>query len=363
MPKRSVITVTQLFGMLFISRMIVNITYNPLMAGKGEMWDHVLSALISFLLTFLIAAPVYFLHRRRPEMDLIDVAGYHMGRWMIIVAVIYALYYLTICCYTLSLFDAFISNVMSPRVSLWVLSLAFVVTACYGACKGIEALARASGLILIAICAAVVFLVVALIPQIDPLNYPPLLFDGPEQTLNGVLLMISHTSCVPAMALLLPMAKKGNVTRGIVTWNFTIYLTIAVLITMIVGALGDYLKTQIFPIYAATSIAQIGAFKRLDALYSGIWATGLFVKLALFLFLFSMCVERVFGQKYGRIAVLGGGLTVAVISVFIAESRRLSYMIYDKRFLLVFTLLVAVAIPLWILITDKVKTKKEAKTT
>ena len=51
MSKNSVITVPQLFGMLFISRMIVNITYNPYMASTGDVIDHLLSAGIAYLLT------------------------------------------------------------------------------------------------------------------------------------------------------------------------------------------------------------------------------------------------------------------------------------------------------------------------
>ena len=40
-----------------------------------------------------------------------------------------------------------------------------------------------------------------------------------------------------------------------------------ILILVIVGALGDFIRTQIYPIYAAASVAELGIFKRVDALF------------------------------------------------------------------------------------------------
>lgn len=44
MTKKPLISVSQLFCMLFISRMVVNLTYNPLLSGGDSMWDHIVSA-------------------------------------------------------------------------------------------------------------------------------------------------------------------------------------------------------------------------------------------------------------------------------------------------------------------------------
>ena len=72
MRRNAVITVPQLFGMLFISRMVVNITYNPYMSSNGDLTDHLLSAVISYFLTFLLLIPVYLLYRKRKDMTVAD---------------------------------------------------------------------------------------------------------------------------------------------------------------------------------------------------------------------------------------------------------------------------------------------------
>lgn len=360
MTNTKVITIPQLFCMLFISRMVVNITYNPLMSQSNTMWDHVVSAAVTFLLTFLLFLPLYFLHKRRPELNIVDYAYFRMGRLACVIAVVYLLYFLIVSCYTLSLFDLFVGNVMSPQTSLFALSLAVLVTACYGAFKGLEALSRTSGIILIGVLASIVFLVCALIPQTDPSNYTPLFYDGMEKTVNGVLLMISRTSGIAVLAMLLPFAR-GNVKKGFIVWNTAVFAVIVIMITLIVGALGEYLETQIFPIYAATSIAEIGMLKRLDALYLGVWTTGLFVKLALLLYLMSLCVQRVLGRKAGRISILVCAGIVLILSLLTTESRAFAYVVYDMRLLLYGTLVVSVLIPLIFLIVDLVKGKGEPR--
>lgn len=356
MTKKSIITVSQLFCILFVSRLIIHLTYNPTMAFSDSMWDHLVSAFLSFLITFILYVPIYKLYKVRPDMNVADNCYYLLGKLGFILVSIYAIYYLFICVHTLSLFNIFVANVMSPKVSLFVLSFAVTLVSCYGAYKGLEGLVRSAGIILFLICISIIFLVIALVPSISTLNYIPLMYNGPEQAINGTLLMLSKSSSLAAMAMLLPLVK-GNVKKGMIFLNIAIYLSISLFILLIVGALGDYLKIHIFPVYAATSMAQLGMFKRLNALYIGIWTTGLFIKISLFIFLFSMMIKRIFGDKSGRRAILIAGFIVSILSIVVAVSRELSYMVYNIYWVLGFTLLVGFIIPLFLLIIDYIKTK------
>ena len=54
MEKRPSISVGQVFSMLFISRMVVSMTYGTLLIGDSEIWDHIVSAPVAFLITFLL---------------------------------------------------------------------------------------------------------------------------------------------------------------------------------------------------------------------------------------------------------------------------------------------------------------------
>ena len=82
----------------------------------------------------------------------------------------YGLYFLFICGYNLSFYSAFVSSVMAPKFSLLLLASAVLLTACYGAFRGVEALARASGIIIVIVVACLVFFITALLFKLDPLN-------------------------------------------------------------------------------------------------------------------------------------------------------------------------------------------------
>ena len=72
MTKTNKITAGQLFCMLFISRMVVNVTYSPYMAASGEMLDQVVSACLSIVFMTLIAIPVIMAVLSRPKFAEIE---------------------------------------------------------------------------------------------------------------------------------------------------------------------------------------------------------------------------------------------------------------------------------------------------
>lgn len=355
--KKVTISVAQLFVTLFISRTIVNITYSLYITETSEMWDNLISAVISFFLTLLMVIPVYLLYRRSPSHSILDQGYNAWGRLGAVIAVIYALYYIWVLCYTLSLFDLFVTDLMNPKISSAVLSFGVIAASIYGAYKGIEALGRTSGLVLIAILAAFIFLVCALTVQVDPLNYKPFFYEGAGGTINGVLLMLARNSCIPVLAVLLPFAK-GNVKKGIGWWCVGVYGTTILVILLVVGVLGDYLVTQPFPVYTATSVAQIGIFQRMDAVFLGVWTAGIFIKCALFLYLVSLCVKKIWGEKASRISILVTGAVVLLMTYGITASNLVMGVLFNNNILLAFTMLTAVVLPLLVLLFNRKRGKR-----
>lgn len=354
--KKVTISAAQLFVLLFISRTIVNITYSLYIADTSQMWDNLVSTVISFFLTLLMVVPVYLLYRRDKPHSILDQGYMALKKCGAVIAIIYALYFIWVLCYTLSLFDLFVTDLMNPKISAAVLSFGVIAASVYGAYKGIEALGRTSGLILIAILAAFVFLVCALTPQIDPLNYKPLFYDGISGTAGGVWLMLARNSCIPALAILLPFAK-GNVKKGIGWWCTAVYGSTALVIFLVVGVLGDYLPTQPFPVYSATSVAQIGIFQRMDAVFLGVWTAGIFIKCALFLYLVSLCAKKIWGEKAARISILVTGAAVLLMTYGITASNAVMGVLFNNNILLAFTLLTAVVVPFIVLVAGRKRRK------
>lgn len=355
MAKRLVISVPQMFSLLFISRLVVEITYSGVMADGNSLWDHILSAGISFIVVFLLIIPVYFLFSMDKSMDIIDNSYLLLGKFGYLVSAIYAVYFLFICVQTLSLFKIFLVNVINPSIPIFLLLITMSLAACYGAYKGVEGLVRTAGVILVFIVSSLVFIGISLFTDIDIVNLKPFLYNGTESMLGGIMFMISRSSCIPAMAILFPMAK-GDAKKGIIVWNTSIYALIAIVIVLMVGAMGDFIQTQLFPVYTAASIARIGSLEHLDALYLGIWTMGIFIKMSLFLMLSGECMKKIVGEKVGKISVIIFGLLIAISGYSINKNNIVSG-IFSTNFLLWSMIITGVILPIICIVLRVIKLK------
>ncbi len=357
MEKRPAISVGQLFSMLFISRMVVSMTYGTLLTGDSDIWDHLISAPICFLATFFLVFPVYKLFSMDKKMNLIDNLCESLGRFGWILIILYIAYYLIISFHTLAVFNNFILGAVNPPISLPLLSMLLLSSACYGAYKGLEALARTSNFILMATVFSVLFLGISLFSSIESINFRPLLYNGTESMTQGVIYMLSQSSCIPALAILLPMAK-GNHKSGIFIWNTSVYTVLTLIIILLIGTMGDFAGTQLFPVYTAAGIGKFGSFRHLDSLYLGIWISGIFLKLSLFLLLAGEGVKKIWGEKARKISIVIFSALMAVFPFF-SENLNILHETFITEFLFVFLLIISVAIPIMLIVLRKSRTKKE----
>ncbi len=350
------VSVPQLFIMLFISRMVINVTYSSYNADTSNLRFGVASAFLAIAGTLVMSVPVFFMYKTSNKRTVTDNSYLLFKKWGAIVAVIYGLYFLWVLINTLSQFNIMVTNVVNPTSSSLVLSLAVVVASMYGAYKGIEALGRASTIIFFFIAIALIILMFALLPSVDLLNLEPITTKHTRNIFEIALNMLSKNSCIPALAILLPFAK-GNIKKGVIWWVIAVYLSTALLILIITTVLGDYLETQIFPVYSITALASLGVTKRLDGIFLGVWTAGLFVKTSLFMYLLSACVKRIFGEKTSKWSILICGVLVLGASVLISSTDGLFQILFSNNIMLILTLLTGVAIPLILGIINKSKIK------
>lgn len=353
MNNRGMITAGQLFVLLFISRVIVTVTYSPQLSSGDDMWSHLISALISFPLTLLMLVPVLLLRRQNASMSVLEFSEDVFKRFSVIIILFYAIYFLLVCGYGIALYNKFISLGVNGETPVFAISAAVAVASCYGAFKGIEAMARASGIILVGLFATVLLMLCGLLPSTDTENYRSVLSVSGESVYSGTVLMLSRMSCIPALAVLYPIVK-GNISRGSVLWSSFVFITIMLFIILVTGSLGDYLKYSIFPVYQAAKTVNIGFLQRLDALFIGLWTAGLFCRLSLFMYLFALCVGKIFGKKASRIAIVLGSAAVIIFGAVTADMGFRSF-IFSKDVWLWLTITAAVIIPLVLLIIYKIK--------
>lgn len=347
------VSICQLFIMLYISRMVVNATYSSFGSNTNHLYYGFVAALLALPATALMVLPVYGAFVTSNGRTITDNGYDVFKKYGAVIAVVYGLYFLWVLINTLSRFNIMVTKVLNPSASVFVLSVAVVAASMYGAYKGIEALGRASTIIFVFIAIALIILFCTLLPKADTLNFIPVSADNTGEIIDIILNMLAINSCIPAMAILLPFAK-GDCKKGIGIWIAGVYISTAVITAIIIAVMGDYLKTQIFPVYAVTAIASLGVAERLDGLFLGVWTAGMFVKVSLFIYLLSACVKRVFGEVISRWSVLICGVVVFVSSTVISMTDGMFDLLNNNSIMLVFTMLTAVVIPIILIVANKI---------
>ncbi len=360
MEKRPCITAAQMFSMLFISRMVVSVMYGALLVDNSELWDHIVSVGICFVLTWGMLVPIYYLFSMNKKMNVLDEAFELFGKIAYVISALYGIYFLSVSFHTVVMFGEFISNAVNPPIFVPLLSVLLLMSACYGAYKGLEALARASGIILIAMILAIIFVGISLSHGIESVNYKPIMYSGAGSVISGVKFMISQSTCLPALAILLP-SSKGNRKLGAVLWNTGVYVVFGAIIFLIVGTMGDFVKVQLFPVYSAAGIGKFGSFKHLDFVYLGVWICAMFLKQSLFIFLASQCVKKIWGEGVRKKSILFFGLLLSISAFFVDKLQILKQM-FITDFLFVFLIVIVLIIPTILAISKKIKNSKECVT-
>lgn len=344
--RNKVVTVPQIFTLLFITRFIMCIAYINI---GVDMWTMAVSSLISYVFTFILVIPLYFFNKKYPSYTIGECSNILLGKFGIIITVIFGLQFLLSGCRTMYDFDIFVQKTQHTNISPHIILICLILASCYGALKGIEGLCRSSGFIIIALVIGIIFIVTALFPKIDGYNFTPIFINDFNGILDGVIFFISQTICVPILLYLLPMAK-GNKVKGFVIWNSLIYGLLFILFIIINGALGNYLDTSEFPVYTATVVAEIGILQRLEAFYIGLWAAGLFLRLSLIIYLITLCLKDIFKIERYKYTIWFVGVMLLCFSHLLNKSDTLSKYIYNPAINFCTVIFTSIIIPVILLI-------------
>jgi len=359
MDKRNSISTGQLFCLFFVAHSTAILTGTQLQ-GAGDPQALLLAAPFSLVLSAICLLPLLRLCSRHEGMSVLDCARFRFSNaGGAVFCTLYGAYFLYTPSLAVARYNIYVSATMLPQAQFFLLAFAIAATACYGAFLGLEALARASGFIFVAIAAALIFLFCALIPRLDLLNFTPpdhAAWNGAAQ--NG-LSVFSGMAELALPAVFLPFTK-GKMQGKFALWLVGEAVTVALIGFFVTGVLGPYAATQPFPFYVASTYAEAGSLQRLDALYAAVWTSGLFVRTAAFLIAFSLCISGLWGEKAGKLSLfLGSGVIFAAGTMLSGYPQLLSTLSGSASIVTgaaFFTVL-----PLVILIADEIGSRTERR--
>ena len=346
------ISALQLYLMLFLSRVIVSITINVQTVGGSNLIESIFSSLGLFLYLTVFSLPLFVLHKSHPEASLLQIAENNFGRGVSVpMSAIYALYFIVMNIFSLSLFLTLLVNTTDPVASRFAI-------------RGIETISRASVCIFTLFMLGMGMIFLAVSPNVTPHYLMPLFYDGIGQTVQGLLVFIARCSSLAEFAVLMPFltntdTKSGKSHRvlGFVVWNGGITVFLGVLLFFIVSCLGEYAALQVFPAYTLASIAEIAGIQRLDALFIGISMMALIVRIACGLFCIAVCMTPIPTRPRAWLTALIAALT-AVLSLWLTDSAARVGAVFRTAYLLPFSVLTGAMLPSLLWFFDCIKKKR-----
>lgn len=351
----------QFIAILFASRLAVSLTALPTLHQTSHATDFCFPPPYRSRAAAAVSAHLV-VRETDPWGQHGGLAGILFGRGGRVVAGLYALVSLYVQVVALMRFDHFVGSALSPDMSRVALCGAVVAAAFLAALHGLQAIGRAAVLIVAGVVAGIVFVFLALLPQMDPLCFAPPLYDGFSPVIAGALEELPRTLEVVSIGLLLPYVK-GNMTRHYITWTVLVAAGVILIQATSAGVLGDYGELVLFPYYTAVTTAQIGVLQRVDILAASLWLAALFVKMAFFAMQFLSCLQRIGGQRFKLLYAVGGGLLVLISGLLLGNSPLLEERAVIWGISVALTGLMAVILPLGLLAAGAMRNKrlKEAR--
>ena len=339
------ISSSQFFIMMFVSRVVVTIALNARYLGGENMLEAIVSCGLAMVLGIVIALPIWGLHRAYPTQSVGDAAQLALGKAGKIVPLCTILYFILINGSALGLFHIFLLDTVNPEFSSLLTIAAVLAVAVYGAYRGIETVARCAVCVfaVLLVSTGLTFFLVA--RRFNAENLEPLFLGGWNQTIEGTALFLSRTSAFADMAVLLPMVN-GRKKTGFFCWAGGTFLFIGGLLLLLAGCLGPYAATQNFPVFVLSSLTDIRSMQRMDAVFVGVWMTGMIIKLACDLYACRVCFASLTGKRRPKTALILAGGAIFALALWASASAEAQKNLLDTGLLFSATVVIGGIFPL-----------------
>ncbi|KUG02730.1 spore germination protein gerkb [hydrocarbon metagenome] len=311
-----------------ISTSIFTVPARVISIAGPDAWLSML--LVATVYGILVAWVVLSLSRRFPAQVfteyLPDIVGRIPGK---ILAGIFAILLMHLCGGILSQGTMFVHIAFLRETPPLLLHILMIGAACYGACLGIEVIARYNLLLFGFFSATTVLVVLLVLPEINTDNFRPFL----EKGFMPVLLGGKDTGAWRGEVFLLLMfypylnlkQEDSHVAYGMVILA-GIYTTLITMAT--IGTLGsEVASAQNYPVYRLARYISIGQIiERIDIVVVIIWVAAVIIKLSIFLHAAGIAAATTLGADDYRWPLLGAALvSVGMALLSFGDQAQLDY--------------------------------------
>ncbi len=311
----SKVSAPQFFAVLYLSMLGSMFMYISSPQIKIATAEALLRPFIFAFINIIFAIPIYFLCKKGNLKEYLKNEKKSVVYKA--VAVFYSVVYFVDALMTAGRFDLFASSELFPGTEMTYFIIGLVVVCVALTFCGIGALGRASTIFTLVVISATLFASFALAKELDFLNFTPLFENGVSKFFYDSLNFSLQASEIGAIVIFFPQIK-GNLKKHYIVWAVLSAVSFSFILFFVVGTLGAFADTQLFPTYSAVSLAEFGLFERLDALETAIWILCVVTKLTLYIMAIVKCIGFAFPRLSPKITSVSIGVIISSVLVFIS---------------------------------------------
>lgn len=337
--KRGKIPPYNLFFIIFVSRIVVALTYIQTVSVGKIATDVLISIAVAGVGGILAALPAYFCCvKNKNPLDNKIVSGFYS---------IYFIYYAAV---NISRFSYFASSKLNPESSIIFFIIIFAAATCYAAILGVEGIGRFSVICGLIMVIAIVSVVIFNLENVREINYYPIIKNTSANIWTNIAMFITN-SVEGSVFVCLSRYVNGKTAKPYF-WGISLaYAVIFLLISVCIGVLGNSATLQSYPIFTLFQMAKFGDFSKMDVIHTAFWITAVFLKCSVLTYCAASCTKK-YSHKTKCLAVSG---LVILFSVLITQVLGTNMFIVTKYISFFGCLVFCFGIPLLSLIFKKKK--------
>ena len=353
---KSSVSAPQFFALLYLSMlgsMFMYISSPQITIATAEA---LLRPVVFALASIIFALPIYFLCTNGGLKE--NLQAEKKNKAYKGVALIYGVVYFIDTLMTVARFDLFASSELFPGTEMTYFLMGLVAVCVALTFCGIGALGRASTIFTLVVVSATAFASFTLSKEVDFLNFTPLFENGAGKFITDSLSFSIQASEIGAIVIFFPEIK-GNVKKHYILWSVLSALSFSFILFFVIGTLGAFADTQLFPTYSAVTLAQFGLFERLDALETAIWILCVVTKLTLYISAIVKCIGFAFPRLSEKITAISVGAVITGFLIFISGNINNFNFISFTPLVVGIYLIPVLVLPSALLINNLIKRRKK----
>ncbi|MBE6884575.1 MAG: hypothetical protein E7487_08230 [Ruminococcaceae bacterium] len=310
-----------------------------------------------FLLSFLLALPVFLLFKRHQGMGLIECAYDLTGKCGTVFALLYFVFFMLMALNTVTGVEFFLTSTVYNFDSKFLILSLFSLLILYTLYTGLESLGRTAVIIFVLFLVVVVLILLFLIPQFNlEYIYSPF-YDGLKPYLSRMPVVVSQNNTFIPLFVLLPFVNRGR-KKIFSLVNIINLIVIELLMFATTAVLGDYTPKNIFSMYTLVTMINTSKIHRLDSIHIAIWVLLSFVRTALLLYCACYCLRNALPGRFHKYISFGTVFLFFIGGFLFSSSYDILRHLYDIIYSGIPLLVVELFLPLLLLLISLIRRKK-----